>query len=172
MVIITGDKIANLEKLNKSEKTLLDFIVSIGEVGHRESYNSLLKKFVKIDEKTDTVKVRQFFTPSKIHAICYTVAQNAKKSEIIPYCEFNADTGDFLLVYGAYDKKRIEKTYAKKENKSTTFDPLKMCVGLLTSEKYTDYWFENAGEKLQGLQSALTAIFEELQETEATEATI
>lgn len=159
MLIIKGDKIANTNKLNKTHKELLDFIKSISEIGHRESYNSLMKKFAKV-EKIDAqefISIRSFFNPSKVHAICYAIVNESKKNSIIPYCEFDSTTGDFLLVFDKYNTTRIESTYTVKKAVTTIFDPLKMINGLLVSEKYTDYWSE---DKLTSIISVINGMLE------------
>lgn len=163
MIIIKGDKIANTNKLNKVNKELLNFIKSISEVGHRESYNSLLKKFAKI-EKMDNyefVSIRSFFNPSKIHSICFAIVNESKKNSIIPYCEFNNETGDFLIVYDKYDVTRIESTYTKSKNKASTFDPIKMIIGLLQSDKYSTLW---TSDSLNSIQSVIDILRENITE--------
>lgn len=159
MVIIQGDKVANIQKLNNSHKKLCEFIKSIGEIGHRESYNSLMKKFAKVEKMNDRefVSIRSFFNPSKIHSICYAIANANGSEKTIPYCEFNSETGDFLITFDKFDALRFEQTYVKSKSKKTTFDPLKMINGLLGSEKYVDYW---TADKLNSIVAVINAMLD------------
>lgn len=159
MVIIQGDKVANIQKLNNSHKKLCEFIKSISEIGHRESYNSLMKKFAKVEKMNDRefVSIRSFFNPFKIHSICYAIAKANGSEKIIPYCEFNSETGDFLITFDKFDALRFEQTYVKSKSKETTFDPLKMINGLLGSEKYVDYW---TADKLNSIVAVINAMLD------------
>ena len=161
MVIIKGDKVANTNKLNKANKELLEFIKSISEVGHRESYNSLMKKFAKVEkiDNNEFISIRAFFNPSRIHSICYAIVNESKKNSIIPYCEFNSETGDFLITFDKFDTLRIEQTYIKAKSTTQTFDPLKMIVGLLNSEKYLDFW---NNDKLTSIENVISTLRENL----------
>ena len=156
-ILIKGDKVANLDKLNQQEKKLVEFIKSISTVGHRESYNSLLRKFAKV-EKVDSnefVKVRNLFSPSRIHALCFAIASASEKSSIIPYCSEFDSMGNITIIFDKFSKIKFDDCYTKSDNKKSVYNPVSMILGLLQNEKYKDCFTDDVLNSIESVIESL-----------------
>lgn len=140
------------EKVSKRVESLIAYIgENYTKKGNRLGFENLVKRFSKWEEEKGIVFASSMPTYADVQQSCFIVASSIAIGEVMPI--FTSDSGkNGVISTIEKTEENFNRLYGKNGSRKSAFDPSKLIIGLLNSEKY-----DFTSEMLDAIQDALDA---------------